>query len=202
MGALTRLIPAIALIAATPARADEVTRWRPLIEDASVRFGIPTSWIERVMRAESAGQTKLNGRPIRSRAGAMGLMQLMPATWAAMRSRLSLGNDPDDPRENILAGTCYLRILYDRFGYPGLFGAYNAGPGAYAAYLAGTRRLPGETLAYLGKVGEASILSSPSARPALPPSLFVVQHVAPGDQPLEPQGEIPSSLFAVRKVVP
>src|SRR3546814_9625950 len=75
MGALTRLLPAILLLAATPAKADEVERWRPMIEEASTRFGIPTSWIERVMRAESRGLTMLNGRPIRSRAGAMGLMR-------------------------------------------------------------------------------------------------------------------------------
>src|SRR3546814_14054690 len=65
MGALTRLLPAILLLAATPAKADEVERWRPMIEEASTRFGIPTSWIERVMRAESRGLTMLNGRPIR-----------------------------------------------------------------------------------------------------------------------------------------
>src|SRR3546814_13425104 len=66
----------------------------------------------------------LNGRPIRSRAGAMGLMQLMPATWADMRARVGLGRNPDDPRDNILAATFCLRLMYDRFGYPGLFGAY------------------------------------------------------------------------------
>lgn len=125
MAALTRLLPAIMLLAATPAKADEVERWRPMIEEASTRFGIPTSWIERVMRAESRGLTMLNGRPIRSHAGAMGLMQLMPATWAEMRARLDLGTNPDDPRDNILAGTFFLRLMYDRFGYPGLFGAYN-----------------------------------------------------------------------------
>src|SRR5689334_17532186 len=62
--------------------------------------------------------------PDRSRAGAMGLMQLMPATWRAMRASLGLGQDPHDPRDNILAGTFYLRAMYDRFGYPGLFAAY------------------------------------------------------------------------------
>ncbi|GLV24727.1 hypothetical protein TomTYG45_11670 [Sphingobium sp. TomTYG45] len=69
------------------------------------------------MRAESGGQTRWNGRPIRSSAGAMGLMQLMPATWKEMRVRLGLGNDPDQPRDNILAGTFYLRLMHDRFGY-------------------------------------------------------------------------------------
>ena len=202
-GALILLIPVIALIAAMPARADEVMRWRSLIEDASIRFGVPASWIESVMRAESGGQTRLNGLPIRSRAGAMGLMQLMPATWAAMRARLDLGGNPDDPRDNILAGTCYLRLLYDRFGYPGLFGAYNAGPGAYAAYLAGTRRLPGETLAYLGKVGGSPISSVAAvASTSTPPSLFAVQRTASADQADVLQGETSSSLFAVRKPLP
>lgn len=66
MGALTRIIPGLLLLTATPARADEVARWRPFVEEASTRFGVPTSWIERVIRAESRGLTTLNGRPIRS----------------------------------------------------------------------------------------------------------------------------------------
>src|SRR3546814_2028420 len=78
------------------------------------------------MTAESGGRPIWNGRPTVSHAGAMGLMQLMPATWADMRRRLGLGSDPHAPRDNILAGTLYLRLMYDRFGYPGLFGAYNA----------------------------------------------------------------------------
>ena len=101
------------------------------------------------MLAESAGLTMLGGRPITSRAGAMGLMQLMPATWREMRAALDLGTDPHGPRDNIAAGACYLRRMYDRFGYPGLFAAYNAGPERYADHLATRRQLPGETRAYL-----------------------------------------------------
>jgi soluble lytic murein transglycosylase-like protein len=202
MGALTRLLPAFLLLAATPARADEVDRWRPIVEEASTRFGIPTSWIERVMRAESRGHTKLNGRPIRSRAGAMGLMQLMPATWAEMRARLALGANPDDPRDNILAGTFYLRLMYDRFGYPGLFGAYNAGPGAYAAWLAGNRRLPGETVAYLGSVGGTSQPMSLASQAAVPPPLFVVRRTVSEDRSSSTASEPQASLFAVRNVGP
>src|SRR3546814_13387 len=202
MGALTRLLPAILLLAAPPAKADEVERWRPMIEEASIRFGIPTSWIERVMRAESQGLTMLNGRPIRSRTGAMGLMQLMPATWEAMRARLALGTDPDDPRDNILAGTFFLRLMYDRFGYPGLFGAYNAGPGAYAAWLAGRRQLPGETVAYLVTVGGPVKAGSPASQPASQSSLFVVRRDLAGDQPPSIPDEGPALLFAVRTVVP
>lgn len=202
MGALTRLLPAVLLLAATPAKADEVARWRPMIEEASTRFGIPTSWIERVMRAESRGYTTLNGRPIRSRAGAMGLMQLIPATWADMRARLALGTNPDDPRDNILAGTFFLRLMYDRFGYPGLFGAYNAGPGAYAAWLAGNRRLPGETVAYLGAVSGPSQLTSLADQAEVSPPLFVVRRIVPGDQSSPTVSEAQASLFAVRNVGP
>ena len=149
-------IAALARLVATPARADEVSRWRAYVEEASARFGVPIEWIDRVMRAESGGWTVIGGRPTTSQAGAMGLMQIMPGTWADMRARLGLGTDPHDPRDNILAGALYLRLMYDRFGYPGLFAAYNAGPGRYAAHLASGRPLPGETRAYLATVGGAS----------------------------------------------
>jgi soluble lytic murein transglycosylase-like protein len=152
VGALRIVIAAILLAAAVPAQAQSVERWRPYIDEASARFGVPAEWIERVMQAESSGRTRLGGRPTTSSAGAMGLMQLMPGTWSAMRARLGLGSDPHAPRDNILAGTLYLRLMHDRFGYPGLFGAYNAGPGRYASYLAGRASLPGETRDYLAAV--------------------------------------------------
>ncbi|GLS35130.1 hypothetical protein GCM10010869_07180 [Mesorhizobium tianshanense] len=41
---------------------------------------------------------------------------------------LTVGPDPHDPRDNILAGAAYLRAMQDRYGFPGLFAAYNAGP--------------------------------------------------------------------------
>src|SRR3546814_16843640 len=56
--------------------------------------------------------------------------------------------------------TFYLRLMYERFGYPGLFAAYNAGPARYAAHLRPGRTLPGETRSYLAtlerKIGIAS----------------------------------------------
>jgi hypothetical protein len=91
----------------------------------------------------------LNGSPITSPAGAMGLMQLMPTTYAEMRMQYGLGPDPYDPHDNILAGAAYLREMRARFGYPGLFAAYNAGPTRYQAFLAGEKILPEETRAYL-----------------------------------------------------
>lgn len=130
-----------------------VEHWSPYIREASARFGIPEDWIKRVMRAESGGRTTIAGHPITSRAGAMGLMQLMPGTWAEMRRKHRLGPDPHDPRDNILAGAAYLRAMHDRFGHPGLFAAYNAGPERYAGHLATGRRLPPETVAYVTAVG-------------------------------------------------
>ncbi len=153
MGALRLAVLVLALAFAAPAWADPLDRWSGFVAEASSRFGVPEAWIRRVMRAESGGRTTLNGRPIVSHAGAQGLMQLMPGTWLAMRFTHGLGNDVHDPRDNILAGTAYLRAMYDRFGYPGLFAAYNAGPGRYAEHLATGRRLPAETIAYVAAVG-------------------------------------------------
>src|SRR3546814_11312170 len=65
----------------------------------------------------------------------MGLMQLMPETWAELRQRHGLGIDPYAPRDNILAGAAYLREMVDRFVVPGAFAAYHAGPARYAAHV-------------------------------------------------------------------
>lgn len=139
-----------------------VERWRTYIGEASRRFGIPQAWIAAVMQAESRGQTHLNGRPITSHAGAKGLMQVMPGTWAALRQRHGLGPDSHNPRDNILAGAAYLREMYDQFGYPGLFAAYNAGPGRYAAHVRTGRPLPRETRGYIAQ------LARTPATPSMP----------------------------------
>ena len=141
------------LVVAEPATVEQrLERWQPFIAEASTRFGVPMRWIRAVIWAESAGRTMLDGRPITSPAGAMGLMQVMPDTYEEMRRRHDLGRDPHDPRDNILAGTAYLRTLYKRFGFPGLFAAYNAGPGRYQRHLTGGRPLPRETRAYLARL--------------------------------------------------
>jgi hypothetical protein len=126
--------------------------WQPIIAEASARFGIPPRWIERVMLAESGGRTRLNGKPITSVAGAMGLMQIMPDTYAALRRAYGLGADAYAPRDNILAGTAYLRAMYDRYGYPDLFAAYHAGPHRVDAFLLRGRPLPQATLAYVNAI--------------------------------------------------
>ena len=146
-GADARHSPVMTTIAATA-----IDRWHRFIVEAANRFGIPEAWIRTVMAAESGGQTVLDGRPITSFAGAMGLMQVMPETYTEMRLRHGLGADPYDPHDNILAGVAYLRAMYDRYGYPGFFAAYNAGPARFDDYLLRGISLPDETLHYLHSI--------------------------------------------------
>jgi soluble lytic murein transglycosylase-like protein len=169
VGALKAVLAGAALLWPAAANADPVDRWASEIAAASARFGVPEQWIRRVIRAESGGRAASGGRPTISPAGAMGLMQLMPGTWREVRRLIGLGVDPYDPHDNILAGTFYLRRMYDRFGYPGLFAAYNAGPARYREYLAGRRVLPDETRTYVAKLapreGERIALRLPVPRP-------------------------------------
>ena len=167
------LIGIAASIAPLPARAESVADRQPFVVEASTRFGVPMAWINRVIQAESRGRTTLAGRPITSSAGAMGLMQLMPLTWSTMRGTLRLGADPYDPHDNIIAGTAYLRMLYDRFGYPGLFAAYNAGPTRYAAHLATGRALPAETRNYVAMIAGDPNVASLTPAPQRPERMFV-----------------------------
>ena len=128
-------------------------RWAPLIAEASKRFGVPQSWIRAVMLAESGGRTMLSeDQPIISSAGAMGLMQLMPSTYADMRAQYGLGPDPYDPHDNIVAGAAYLRFLRQKYDYPQMFAAYNDGPGNLEQRLAQGNLLPLETRLYLVNV--------------------------------------------------
>ncbi len=153
MDLVTRVACVVLLAAvAAPAHGCGLAPWQPHIAEASRQFAVPEPWIRAVMRAESAGCTHLDGRPITSHAGAMGLMQLMPATWAELRQRHGFGSDPHEPRENILAGTAYLGEMADRFGVPGAFAAYHAGPGRYAAHVLQLAPLPVETRRYLAQV--------------------------------------------------
>jgi soluble lytic murein transglycosylase-like protein len=177
-------VGALLVALGSPAGSAPVDRWRSYIAEASARFGIPETWIRRVIRAESGGQTLLNGTPVTSRAGAMGLMQLMPGTWSEIRKAYGLGSDPFDPRDNIFAGTAYLRAMYDRFGYPGLFAAYNMGPGRFLDHLVRGVRLPSETSDYLARVEREPIRANSSPkfpRAPAPEALFAINRQAPAN---------------------
>ncbi len=138
--------------------------WGPYITEASQRYDVPDRWIRAVMKVESGGHEFLAGRPITSPVGAMGLMQLMPATYEEMRVENHLGDDPYDPHNNILAGTAYLRAMYDLYGVPGFLAAYNAGPRRLDAYLAGNASLPDETRRYVAMIAPAIAGTSPIRR--------------------------------------
>ncbi|WP_081590450.1 lytic transglycosylase domain-containing protein [Blastomonas sp. AAP53] len=117
------------------------------VREASLAFGLPEQWLHAVIRRESAGKVTAV-----SSAGAMGLMQVMPATWERQRRRFALGNDPFNPRDNILAGASYLREMFDLFGPDGFLAAYNAGPGRYRQWRDKGRPLPAETRAYVAVI--------------------------------------------------
>ncbi len=173
----------IAALPAAPAAAQQAPIAAPSgtspvatdVSDAALRFGIPEQWIYAVMRAESAGRVNAT-----SPVGAMGLMQIMPTTWAMLRARYGLGNNAYDRRDNIMAGTAYLRELHDRYGAPGFLAAYNAGPGRYEDYLKKGRQLPAETRNYVAKIAPAldgsqrpaSIVVAPDADPWTRATLF------------------------------
>ena len=128
----------------SPAVQAEVNPYAAFVTEAAQRFGIPAAWIRAVMRVESGGD-----RRAVSSTGAMGLMQIMPETWAALRARYGFGRNPFDPHDNILAGAAFLREMHDRYGSPGFLAAYNAGPGRYEDYRDRRRPLPAETVAYV-----------------------------------------------------
>jgi hypothetical protein len=133
--------------------AQLLNRWDGVITEASQRFHVPKAWIRAVMQRESGGRTMLGeDRPIISHAGAVGLMQVLPGTYDEMAVAHKLGANPFDARDNIMAGTAYLRWLHQKYGYPAMFAAYNAGPGKLEDHLEHGVRLPAETRAYVGGI--------------------------------------------------
>lgn len=118
-----------------------------LIREASSRFDLPELWIRAVMQVESNGEADAT-----SPKGAMGLMQVMPQTYAYLSDRYGLGDDPYAPRDNIFAGSAYLRELYDRYGAAGFLAAYNAGPGRYEDSFCRGCSLPEQTRRYVAAV--------------------------------------------------
>lgn len=122
------------------------------VGEAAQRFGLPEAWLWAVIRVESGGDPRAV-----SPVGAMGLMQIMPTTWASMRARYGLGADPFDAHDNIVAGAAFLRLLHDRYGNPAaMLAAYNAGPARYDDWFAHRRSLPAETVSYLAQLGDVT----------------------------------------------
>jgi len=179
-------------------RPDPADPYAADIAEAAQRFGVPAAWIRAVMRVESANAVRAV-----SPKGAMGLMQIMPATWTALRARYALGLDPFNPHDNILAGAAYLREMHDRYGSPGFLAAYNAGPGRYEEYLAG-RPLPVETRTYVAAVlpiigggdltAPATVVAAADPQAWTRAPLFIAQSErAPAADPMQ-RGERPDDV--------
>jgi soluble lytic murein transglycosylase-like protein len=105
---------------------DRYSRYDAYIREAAALYQLPEAFIRAVIRVESDYHPE-----VVSHCGARGLMQLMPATAARMGV-----TDPFDPRQNIMGGTRYLRILANQFNGDLVLtiAAYNAGEGAVLRY--------------------------------------------------------------------
>jgi hypothetical protein len=126
--------------AQNPPTADDICR---AVEQDAAENGLPVEFFARVIWQES----RFNALAV-SRKGAEGIAQFMPRTadWHGLA-------DPFDPIEALKHSASYLRELRDRFGNLGLAAAgYNAGPGRVSEWLAGTRKLPGETRNYVAVI--------------------------------------------------
>jgi soluble lytic murein transglycosylase-like protein len=105
---------------------ERVRRYDAFIREGATLYRLPEAFVRAVMRVES------NFYPDAvSHRGAMGLMQLMPATAKSMGVL-----DAFDPRQNVLGGARFLRVLANSFGgdLVRTIAAYNAGPGAVQRY--------------------------------------------------------------------
>ena len=126
--------------------------WAEPIRLAASQYGVPEQIIFNMMMAESSGDPwDKNGYPLRSSAGAIGLMQIMPETAK------SLGVDPTDPIQSIYGAAKYLAQLFNMFhDWKLAVAAYNAGPGNVQKY----KGVPPfkETIEYVRKVlGDISV---------------------------------------------
>jgi soluble lytic murein transglycosylase-like protein len=153
---------------ASPLAAAPSATCADYLDEAAQVSGLPESLIAAVLHVESRG----NSAAI-SHAGAKGCMQIMPATWSSLTVRYGLGSDVYDARANMIGGALYLREMVDRYGLPGAFAAYNAGPGRYEAWRDGRRNLPPETINYVAQIAPVS------GGNAAPPRVLPVAAVAP-----------------------
>ena len=138
--------------APAPARDPSSVDAKQLLNDAARRYGIPAELLHSVAQAESGYRQSAV-----SPAGAIGIMQLMPATAR------ELGADPHDPEQNVDAGARYLVDLLRKYADDDhqlrkALAAYNAGPDAVDRYN-GVPPYP-ETRKYVEKVIKQSGLQS------------------------------------------
>ena len=132
------LLHSVALLVATSAAARSGQAYQPLFHQVAVQYWDDTGHSWHLLHA--LAQAESSFRPaVVSHVGAVGLLQVMPATWQEIRQQAipSLGTDLTDPRDNIRAGGHYLRQMYnlwraerpDRDRILLALASYNAGAG-------------------------------------------------------------------------
>jgi soluble lytic murein transglycosylase-like protein len=121
--------------------SDRARHYEPIIRQASETYGVDAGLIRAVIRAESNFRNEST-----SPKGAMGLMQIMPATAKDLGIR-----DAYDAQENIMGGTRYLKGLLDRYrgDVPTALAAYNWGMGNVDRR---PENLPRETRVYISRI--------------------------------------------------
>ena len=139
-----------ALVQAYAAPGGPGDPWGPFIHEAAAESGVPEPVLYAVMWAESRGCQWLNGRPMQSRTGEAGLMQVPPAIYERFRleSRLPLGRDPWLPRDNIRFAAWSLSRFIRHYGLPRALVAYVYGPTELDAARAAGRPLPKTAVDY------------------------------------------------------
>jgi hypothetical protein len=123
----------------------QMGQWDSIVSEASKKYGVPKWLIYGVIQAESYGDPNAT-----SKAGAMGLMQLMPGTAKDLGVK-----DAYDPAQNVMGGTRHLKRLLDKYNGNGLqaLSAYNWGEGNLDnALRKGSNWRPAETLDYVNKI--------------------------------------------------
>jgi Transglycosylase SLT domain len=138
-------------------RDETSAAFRKLAEDAALAHGVPVDYFLKLIRQESG----FNANVV-SRAGAQGIAQFMPATAAGVGLK-----DPFDPAQALPKSAELLGALTAHFGNWGLAAAaYNAGPDRVRRWLAGSSRLPAETVVYVRAITGREVMDfvPPGAR--------------------------------------
>jgi hypothetical protein len=175
----------------------------PLIQSVAADNGLPVEFFARLIWQESRLRPDAIGPVTRSGKRAQGIAQFMPATAA---DRLLL--DAFDPAQALPKSAEFLRELRAQFGNLGrAAAAYNAGPQRVQDWLAGKRRLPSETLAYVRSVTghsaeewkrpDARTLTIPAGTPCVRATKLATKP-APATPTVQPQP--PSAAWAVQLI--
>lgn len=125
--------------------------WVPVLNAAEVQYGIPTNLLARLAYQESSFRSDIIQGLTASSTGALGLMQLEPAYFSTVQVPIPFS--AADTQNQIAQAAQQLVSLYKQFSDWGLaLAGYNDGASNVAAFIAGTRALPQETVNYVAGI--------------------------------------------------